>query len=159
MSFNTTSPVDAIGVEQNQEKEALEISESGEAAKKYGSTSSSFSTSPVDASGVEQSQAKEALEFSEFGEAPDGGLQAWLVAAGGAAIFFCCLGFSNSFGTFEQYYLTHQLQHEPPDNIAWIGSLSLFLQFAAGAFGGPLFDLFGPWVRLQKIPAAWAGSD
>jgi hypothetical protein len=22
------------------------------------------------------------------------------------------------------------------------------MQFAAGAFGGPLFDLFGPWVRL-----------
>lgn len=111
--------------------------------------SSSSTTVPIDAGHAEQHQEKAELEVSEFGEAPDGGLQAWLVAAGGACIFFCCLGFSNSFGTFEQYYLTHQLQHEPPDTIAWIGSLSLFLQFAAGAFGGPLFDMFGPWVRRQ----------
>ncbi|EPE32528.1 MFS general substrate transporter [Glarea lozoyensis ATCC 20868] len=81
----------------------------------------------------------------EFCVAPEGGLNAWLVAAGGSAIFFCCLGFSNSFGTFIEYYKTHQLKGNSPDSIAWIGSLSLFLQFAAGAFGGPLFDLFGSW--------------
>lgn len=34
----------------------------------------------------------------ELEDAPDGGARAWLVAAGGAAIF-CCLGLSNSFGT------------------------------------------------------------
>ncbi|RJE21440.1 Major Facilitator Superfamily [Aspergillus sclerotialis] len=77
---------------------------------------------------------------------PDSGLQAWLVAAGGSAIFFCCLGFANSFGTFGEYYLSHQLQGESPDKIAWIGSLSAFLQFASGMVGGPLFDRFGAWV-------------
>ncbi|KAK9786728.1 putative Major facilitator superfamily (MFS) profile domain-containing protein [Seiridium cardinale] len=45
----------------------------------------------------------------DFGPAPDGGLTAWLVAAGGATVFFCCLGFTNAFGAFEEYYLTHQL--------------------------------------------------
>jgi hypothetical protein len=69
-------------------------------------------------------QEKEvAIHISEFGDAPDGGLKAWLVAAGGSAIFFCCLGFSNSFGTFVEYYMTNQLQGESLDNIAWIGSV------------------------------------
>lgn len=86
----------------------------------------------------------------DFGEAPDGGARAWLVAAGGSSIFFCCLGFSNAFGAFAQYYSTHQLRHESPDNIAWIGSLSAFLQFAAGMVGGPLFDRFGAWAGLPS---------
>lgn len=79
-------------------------------------------------------------------EAPEGGSRAWLVAAGGFALFFCCLGFSNSFGVFEEYYASHQMRGESPDKIAWIGSLSAFLQFAAGSVGGPLFDRFGEWV-------------
>lgn len=81
-------------------------------------------------------------------EAPDGGLEAWLVAAGGASIFFSALGFANSFGIFEQYYLTHQLHDQSKGNVAWIGSVASFLQFAAGAIGGPLFDRYGAWVSL-----------
>ncbi|OBT56500.1 hypothetical protein VE04_03155 [Pseudogymnoascus sp. 24MN13] len=83
--------------------------------------------------------------------APDGGARAWIVAAGGAAILFCCLGFSNSFGAFEQYYLTHQLQGHSPDKIAWIGSISAYLQFGAGMVGGPMFDRYGS--RIMQ-PAA-----
>ncbi|KAF4975107.1 hypothetical protein FZEAL_8055 [Fusarium zealandicum] len=81
-----------------------------------------------------------------YGDAPDGGLQAWLVAAGSACIFFSCLGFANSFGVLQEYYMTHQLRGESADKIAWIGSISTFIQFAAGAIGGPLFDRFGAWV-------------
>lgn len=77
------------------------------------------------------------------GEMPDGGLQAWLVAAGGACIFFSCLGFANSFGVLQEYYMTHQLRGESADKVAWIGSMSTFIQFAAGAIGGPMFDRFG----------------
>jgi hypothetical protein len=84
---------------------------------------------------------------SDFGDAPDGGTRAWLVAAGGSCVFFSCLGFSNAFGVFQEYYITHQLREETPDRIAWIGSLSAFIQFAAGALGGPLFDRYGAaWV-------------
>jgi hypothetical protein len=83
-----------------------------------------------------------------FGEVPDGGPRAWLVATGAAFIFFSALGYANSFGVFQEYYMTHQLRDESADNIAWIGSLSAFLQFAAGAIGGPLFDRFGAWVCL-----------
>lgn len=81
------------------------------------------------------------------GEASEGGLRAMLVAAGAACIFFCTLGLSNSFGTFEQYYLTHQLKQWSPSAISWIGSLQSFLQFFAGMLGGPLFDRYGCMVQ------------
>ncbi len=61
------------------------------------------------------------------------------------------LGFGNSFGAFQQYYQTHQLHEDSPDKIAWVGSLSFFLQFAIGAISGPLFDRFGAWVCLLAV--------
>ena len=91
-------------------------------------------------------QIQNAEDDSPFGQAPEGGVQAWLCAAGGAALFFCCLGFANSFGSFEEYYLSHQLRDHSPDSIAWTGSLSSFLQFASCMLGGPLFDRYGAWV-------------
>ncbi|KAI8960883.1 MFS general substrate transporter [Daldinia sp. FL1419] len=78
--------------------------------------------------------------------APDGGLRAWFVTAGAACVFFSAMGFSNAFGVFEEYYLTHQLNGQSPDRVAWIGSLSVALQFLSGNIGGPLFDRFGAWV-------------
>ncbi|KAM0210742.1 hypothetical protein ACHAPA_009024 [Fusarium lateritium] len=78
--------------------------------------------------------------------APDGGTQAWLVAAGAGCIFFSCLGFANSFGVMQEYYMSHQLQGHSVDKIAWIGSMSTFIQFAGGALAGPMFDRYGSWV-------------
>ncbi|KAF5592352.1 riboflavin transporter MCH5 [Fusarium pseudocircinatum] len=82
----------------------------------------------------------------DISPAPDGGLQAWLVAAGSACIFFSCLGFANSFGVLQEYYMTHQLKGHSEDAIAWIGSISTFIQFAVGALSGPMFDRYGSWV-------------
>jgi hypothetical protein len=79
-------------------------------------------------------------------EFPDGGLRAWTVAAGAGGVLFSTLGYSNCFGVFQAYYMFHQLQDQSPDNIAWIGAIQAFLVFAAGAFGGPLFDRYGAWV-------------
>ncbi|PKS11290.1 hypothetical protein jhhlp_003052 [Lomentospora prolificans] len=97
-----------------------------------------------------QSSTKEAIikdiPLSELSQAPDGGLEAWLVATGGAFIFFCGLGFANSFGVFQEYYMTNQLAGESADRIAWIGSLGVFLQFFAGTVAGPLFDKYGAWI-------------
>ncbi|KAK1759062.1 major facilitator superfamily domain-containing protein [Echria macrotheca] len=84
--------------------------------------------------------------LAEYGPVPDGGVRAWMVALGAACISFSCLGFSNSFGVFAQYYQTHQLIGEPANKIAWIGSISLFMQFAGGVIAGPLFDRYGAWV-------------
>ncbi|KAJ4306807.1 hypothetical protein N0V88_000175 [Collariella sp. IMI 366227] len=81
-----------------------------------------------------------------FPPAPDGGSRAWLVVTGAACVFFSCLGFMNSFGVFQQYYLTHQLHNHTPDDIAWIGSIMSFIQFAGGAITGPMFDRYGMWV-------------
>lgn len=36
------------------------------------------------------------------------------------------------------------------DEIAWIGSVAAFIQFAGGAVGGPVFDRFGVWVSQGK---------
>ncbi|EXM17901.1 MFS transporter superfamily [Fusarium oxysporum f. sp. vasinfectum] len=82
----------------------------------------------------------------DLSHAPDGGPQAWLVAAGSACIFFSCLGFANSFGVLQEYYMTHQLRGHSEDAIAWIGSISTFIQFAVGALSGPMFDRYGSWV-------------
>lgn len=80
--------------------------------------------------------------------APDGGSKAWLVAVGAGSACFCALGFTNSFGVFQQYYTTHQLQDEPVDKVSWIGSLSTYMQFFTGLIAGPLFDRHGAWVCL-----------
>ncbi len=112
--------------------------------------------------GGEDSEAPESNTVQELGQekvgfdplaspAPDGGLKAWLVAAGGFCLFFCCLGFANSFGTFAEFYLSNQLRGESPDNIAWVGSVSAFLQFAFGGIAGPLFDRYGEKV-LRPYP-------
>ncbi|KAK8055070.1 hypothetical protein PG993_000297 [Apiospora rasikravindrae] len=110
------------------------------------SDSSQNGEAPLRAAG-----APELTMDEEYGAAPDGGLKAWLVAAGGASVFFCCLGFANSFGTFSQYYATHQLPHKNPDDIAWIGSLNSYLQMAMGLFGGPAFDRWG--AKVVRIAA------
>jgi hypothetical protein len=89
----------------------------------------------------------ESTSIEALPDAPDGGLKAWLAAAGGSCIFFAALGFANAFGVFEEYYLSHQLIGKSADDVAWIGSLAACLQFAAGALGGPLFDRYGAWVR------------
>lgn len=83
----------------------------------------------------------------KFDPAPEGGLRAWLIAAAGATVFFCTLGFANSFGTFVEYYATHQLKGESQSRIAWIGSLASFLQFFAGMVAGPMFDRYGEKVQ------------
>lgn len=92
------------------------------------------------------SSSDSSVQHPEFEKAPDGGLKAWLVAAGAGCVFFAGLGFTNSNGIFLEYYAKHQLTDQSADNIAWIGSLSTFIQFGSGMIGGPLFDRFGSWV-------------
>lgn len=83
-------------------------------------------------------------------KAPDGGLKAWLCALGAFCVFFAGLGFVNSNGIFIEYYLSHQLKDRSADDVAWIGSLSNFIQFGSGIVGGPLFDRYGAWVCWHR---------
>lgn len=61
---------------------------------------------------------------------------------------FCTVGFLNSFGVFEAYYMQYQLADETETTIAWIGALSIFFIFSISVISGPLLDFFGPGVSL-----------
>jgi hypothetical protein len=106
------------------------------------------STERQDASTAEEEEIEDGSP-----KAPDGGLQAWLCAAGAFCVFFAGLGFVNSNGIFIEYYLSHQLSHRTADDVAWIGSLSNFIQFGSGVIGGPMFDRYGAWVRTLSLPS------
>ena len=47
---------------------------------------------------------------------------------------------SLQFGTFQDYYLSHQLSLNTPTQVSWIGSIQLCLMPLLGCFAGPLFD-------------------
>ena len=76
---------------------------------------------------------------------PEGGLQGWLVVAGGFSGMFACFGYMNTAGTYQAYLSTHQLSSYPESTIGWIFSLYTFLAFGAGVQVGPLFDKYGPF--------------
>ncbi|KAH7324865.1 major facilitator superfamily domain-containing protein [Stachybotrys elegans] len=97
---------------------------------------------------VYTTQGKSDVSTQDVSPAPEGGLEAWLVVLGAFFILFCGLGYSNSWGVFQEYYMTHQLSEHSANDIAWIGSLAAFLQFAAGALAGPMFDRYGQKVLI-----------
>lgn len=121
-------------------------------ASEKGSSSSSTSSPPAAPSTGQQQEKhtedekQEKITRSTDDDYPEGGTRAWLVAAGTAGILFCSLGYTNSFGVFQAYYMRNQLRDHTPDDISWIGSIQAFLVFASGAIGGPVFDRYGAWV-------------
>jgi len=52
---------------------------------------------------------------------------------------------------FQEYYQTHQLRHETPSAISWIGSLQTFFLFGGSLVGGPLFDRYGAKVFFSPL--------
>lgn len=65
-------------------------------------------------------------------------------------ISFSTFGYTQSFGVFEDYYTLAGTSS--PSNIAWIGSLQLFLMFAMGLPAGRLYDL--GYFRYVQIGGA-----
>jgi MFS family permease len=45
-------------------------------------------------------------------------------------------GITNGFGIFQRYLIQHQLSSYTQDDIAWIGSVQIFLSFLGGLFSG-----------------------
>lgn len=101
---------------------------------------------------------------------PEGGLRAWSVVAGSFCVLFCTFGYLNAYGylltgrvnyrpsakpfakcylhirplrVYQDYYQEHQLSSMSSSSISWIGSVQVFLLYAGGLLGGPLFDRFG----------------
>lgn len=100
------------------------------------------------------------LERTETTNFPDGGFRAWTVAFGASSAFLCTLGFTNSFGIFQTYYMENQLQHDGASKVSWIGGLQAWVIFATGLIGGPLFDRYGAWVShdvfsIQRNSTQW----
>ena len=77
--------------------------------------------------------------------------RAKLTILGASTGFFCTVGFLNSFGVFEAYYIDAQLAGESQSTIAWIGAISIFFIFSVSVVSGPLLDLFGPGVSYRLI--------
>ncbi|BEJ15484.1 hypothetical protein CspHIS471_0500890 [Cutaneotrichosporon sp. HIS471] len=74
---------------------------------------------------------------------PDGGLQAWLVLAGGFCAAICAFGLAGSVGAFQTYYAQHMLKGYSSSTISWIGSTQAAVCFSSCLFTGPLFDRYG----------------
>lgn len=129
--------------------------EGGDEKKRLDDINESVSPKPTPAAGEADPNGLN----PDISEAPEGGLRAWLVVVGSGFVFFSCLGFVNTFGVFQQYYMSHQLRNHTADNIAWIGALMAFVQSGAGAITGSLFDRFGARVstffspRLRFLPS------
>ncbi|EJU01047.1 MFS general substrate transporter [Dacryopinax primogenitus] len=71
---------------------------------------------------------------------PDGGLRAWLTVAGSSLVLMCTFGYGNSFGVFQAAYVQEFLPNHSASEIAWIGTIQLFLLFGMGIPCGMLFD-------------------
>lgn len=71
---------------------------------------------------------------------PEGGIQAWAVVLGSFLSIFMTQGAIAAFGVYQDYYTRVFLSEKTPSEIAWIGSMQLFLTFGLGLFAGKLFD-------------------
>ncbi|KAF8225737.1 MFS general substrate transporter [Tricholoma matsutake] len=74
-------------------------------------------------------------------EYPEGGWQAWCVVVGVWLTQFCTLGYNNSYGVYNDFYVREYLNnHYVSSEISWIGSAQLFLAMSTGFFAGRAFD-------------------
>lgn len=73
----------------------------------------------------------------------EGGVDAWLTVAGSALVYFASFGFINTFGFFQDYYLSSFLSNYAPSTVAFIGTLQITLLYLFGPVAGALFDALG----------------
>lgn len=73
------------------------------------------------------------------GPPPDQGIAAWSQALLGHLVVFNTWGFINSFGVFQTYYV-NTLRIGSPSEVAWIGTIQVFVLFSLGMFAGRLLD-------------------
>ncbi|WVQ63626.1 uncharacterized protein L199_001779 [Kwoniella botswanensis] len=71
---------------------------------------------------------------------PEGGRDSWLTVLGAWFLVFGTFGTANTFGVFQSYYVTTKYIGRDSSDLAWVGSLQMFLLFMMGGVSGPLFD-------------------
>ncbi|KAI6083083.1 MFS general substrate transporter [Hypoxylon rubiginosum] len=80
---------------------------------------------------------------------PDGGLEAWLVVAGGFCALFSTFGLINCVGVFVTYYLEDPLASYSSSTVTWITSIQVFMMTGLNAVMGRLYDSYGPrWLLI-----------
>ncbi|KXH62617.1 hypothetical protein CNYM01_02820 [Colletotrichum nymphaeae SA-01] len=79
----------------------------------------------------------------------------WLTVAGSFLVYFVSFGYMNSFGYFQDYYLSHSLAGYPSSGIAIIGSLQLGLMNLIQPVAGGLADSYSPSI-LYAVAAVGA---
>lgn len=82
----------------------------------------------------------------------------YTVMAAASAVLFVGVGYSNTFGVFQEYYQTNLLQNERPEKIIVIGSIASSLYLVLGIFTGRLADLIGYRFCLLLGTACMTGA-
>lgn len=86
---------------------------------------------------------------------PDGGLEAWLVVAGGFCALFSTFGLVNCVGSFVNYYVSGPLSNYNASTVTWITSIQVFMMSGLNAVvsnANSLF-LFPPQLMGEEITA------
>ncbi|KAJ7753938.1 major facilitator superfamily domain-containing protein [Mycena maculata] len=71
---------------------------------------------------------------------PEGGFPAWATVAGAALVQFCGIGYTSSFGVYQDFYTREYLTQSSSSAISWIGSINALLLISGGLFVGRLYD-------------------
>lgn len=82
----------------------------------------------------------------------------YTVIIAAAAVLFVGVGYTNTFGVFQEYYLQNTLQHERPERIIVIGSSAASLYLILGAFTGRFADFIGYRPSLLIGTALMVGA-
>ncbi|THU91179.1 MFS general substrate transporter [Dendrothele bispora CBS 962.96] len=72
---------------------------------------------------------------------PAGAAKAWLTVMGCFFIQFSTVASVNSFGVFQDFYVSEFLTNSSASRISWIGGFEILLQLGLGAVGGKLCDM------------------
>ena len=64
----------------------------------------------------------------------EGSLKAYLTVLGAFMSLACTFGQMSAFGTYQDWYASHQLQHLSASTISWIGSLQFWIFFFSVRF-------------------------
>ncbi|KAK7177436.1 riboflavin transporter MCH5, partial [Paraphaeosphaeria sporulosa] len=81
---------------------------------------------------------------------PEGGLTAWIAVLACFLVIMNTWGMIISFGVFQTYYVS--TLHQARSDIAWVGSIAVFLLFFMGIISGRLTD--AGYLRITTIVGA-----
>ncbi|KAF2138397.1 uncharacterized protein K452DRAFT_361443 [Aplosporella prunicola CBS 121167] len=74
--------------------------------------------------------------------------RALLVLLGAFLALFCSVGFLNSFGVFQDYYMSHQLSDYSEFQVSWLGSFPICIMYILSPLAGILVDRIGAPILI-----------